>query len=133
MKINDLSDVQQLEVFTIQKEVWKYYRDGLQEVLKRMENLKENHLAIKDLLTKSLEVIEAAKGGKAITFQDSLIITKTICYTIAIVEDGVQSWAKGEGDIIEVRLSTHHRKYLVYLLYQLADYQTKIIYNLLMS
>lgn len=133
MRINDLSDVQQKPGFVVKKEEWKHYRDGLKDLQKRVETIGVKQERFKQYLNQSAAIVEQAKNNGTISFQDSLIITETLCASVQFLDNGVQKWVNGEGDDIDVRLCMHYRKYLVYLLFQISTYQTKLIYEQLLQ
>ncbi|PHN06834.1 hypothetical protein [Flavilitoribacter nigricans] len=133
MRINDLSDVQKKDGFVVKKEEWKFYLDGFKDLLKRVETIGVKQERLKQYLNQSATIVEQAKNNGTISFQDGLIITETLCASIHFLDAGVQRWVKGEGDDIDVRLCLHHRKYLVYLLFQISTYQAKPIYEQLLQ
>lgn len=116
----------------VNKAEWKFYRDGLSDLLKRVETIGVNQERYRKYLKRSLNIMEQAKDDGTVCFSDSLALTETLCLSLWFLDAGVQRWVSGDGDDIDVRLCMHYRKYLVYLLFQLSNYQSKLIYEQLL-
>lgn len=125
MGINNLSDVQRKKEFLIAKDQYKHYRDGLKDMTERVNDTSVYHR----YAAKSLEILENAGAGGSVDFKHTFILTSTICLIINKWDNSIQDWAKGEGNDIDVRLCMYYRKYFVYWLFELSNYQIEIIYG----
>ena len=119
--VNNKSVVKNAENYEFTKENFRFFREAIKYIGEQYDSVPVARL------TKIIE----GKEGLSFTLSETIFFFDLATDGIATLSKEIDNWTQGQGDDISVRLAMYHRLLLSFVLYNLAEYQNRVIYNVL--